>query len=71
MTGRRLVIEVRDRRRAFWWVARSGQNGQVLATSETYASRSNAVRAARAFIRLIDPAPIEFRTRPDTKELIR
>jgi len=34
----------------FWWVLRA-RNGQVLATSETYASPSNARRAARGVAR--------------------
>ena len=43
----------------FWWVVKS-PNGRVLATSEMYPSRSNAKRAARAFIALVTPVSVEF-----------
>lgn len=43
-----------------WYRVRSGQNGSNVLTSETYATHSNAMRAARAYIRSIAPAPVVF-----------
>ncbi|MCV7434845.1 YegP family protein [Mycolicibacterium bacteremicum] len=43
----------------FWYVIKS-PNGHILATSEMFPSRSNAKRAARAFIRLVAPVTVEF-----------
>jgi hypothetical protein len=43
----------------FWYTV-CHANGNVLLTSETYPSRRNAVRAARAFIAAIDPAPVRL-----------
>lgn len=43
----------------FWYVARGGNAENVL-TSKMYTQRWRAVRAARAFIRSIDPAPVRF-----------
>ena len=37
-----------------------GGNGAKMLTSEMYPTRSNAIRAARAFIALIAPAPVKF-----------
>lgn len=36
------------RKFVFWYWRMEGRNGKVHATSETYFSRSNALRAARA-----------------------
>lgn len=43
----------------FWYVV-CGGNTQVLTTSEMYPSRSNAIRAARRFIKVIAPVPVLF-----------
>ena len=48
-----------DRLDTYWYVVKS-PNGQALTTSEMYHSRSNAKRAARAFIRAINPVQVEF-----------
>ena len=45
----------------FWYRVRSGQNGANVLTSEMYPSRSNAKRAARAYIASIAPVPVVFR----------
>lgn len=45
----------------FWYRVRSGQNGANELTSEMYPTRSNAKRAARAYIRSIRPVPVVFR----------
>lgn len=43
----------------FWWVVKS-PNGHILATSEMYTTRAHAKRAARSFIKLVDPVSVEF-----------
>jgi hypothetical protein len=43
----------------FWYTVRGG-NGSNLLTSEMYPTRSNAIRAARAYIGSIDPVPVSF-----------
>lgn len=43
----------------FWYVVK-GRNGRTLTTSEMYPTRSNSIRAARAFIAAIEPVPLEF-----------
>lgn len=43
----------------FWYTVRGG-NGANLLTSEMYPTRSNAIRAARAYIASIDPVPVTF-----------
>lgn len=43
----------------FWYTVRGGNGSNVL-TSETYPTRSNAIRAARAYIASIDPVPVVF-----------
>ncbi len=42
----------------FWFVVRTGTVTSL--TSETYYSRSNAVRAARRFIAAVAPVPVRF-----------
>lgn len=43
----------------FWYKVRGG-NGSNTLTSETYPTRANAIRAARAYIASIDPVPVRF-----------
>ena len=43
-------IELRDNTASYWWVL-VARNGQVCATSETYDTRSNALRAAKNMAR--------------------
>lgn len=43
----------------FWYTVRGG-NGENVLTSKMYRERWRAVRAARAFIELIAPAPVVF-----------
>lgn len=43
----------------FWYTVRGGNAENVL-TSKMYKKRWRAVRAARAFIESIDPAPVSF-----------
>ena len=43
----------------FWLVVKS-PNGRILATSEMYTRRRDAIRAARSFIRLVAPVSVEF-----------
>lgn len=57
---RRLLVDQRENEKGdFWWVVRGG-NRSVDLTSEMYPSRSNALRAARGFIRRIAPVPVTF-----------
>lgn len=54
-----LVNQRENEQGDFWYTVRGG-NGSNLLTSETYPSRSNAIRAARAYIASIDPVPVRF-----------
>lgn len=59
---RRPVVEqCENRTGGYWFRVRSGQNGLNVLTSEMYSTRSNAKRAARAYIRSIAPAPVRYR----------
>lgn len=46
-TSPKIPITVELRHRLFWYYRLVADNGQVLATSEVYFSKSNALRAAR------------------------
>ena len=46
----RIEIEQRSHDGSFWWRWKA-HNGQIVATSETYASASNARREARKAVR--------------------
>lgn len=43
----------------FWYTVDRGAASTML-TSETYPTRSNAIRAARGYIAAIDPVPVVF-----------
>lgn len=43
-----------------FWYAILGGNGEPMLHSEMYPTRSNALRAAKRFIAMVDPAPVSF-----------
>jgi len=43
----------------FWYTVRGGNSENIL-TSKMYVERWRAIRAARAFIASVDPAPVHF-----------
>lgn len=53
------VDQLENGRGDFWYTVRGG-NGENVLTSKMYRDRWRAVRAARAFIALIAPAPVVF-----------
>lgn len=55
-----MYVKQRENGAGEFWYAVKAANGHVVATSEMYPSRTNAIRAARAFIRLIAPVQVEF-----------
>ncbi len=54
-----LVDQRENEQGDFWYTVRGG-NGANLLTSQMYPTRSNAIRAARAYIASIDPVPVRF-----------
>ncbi|MCV7424378.1 hypothetical protein H7K45_27915 [Mycobacterium yunnanensis] len=54
------LVNQRENEQGDFWCTVRGGNGANLLTSETYPSRSNAVRAARAYIASVDPVPVVF-----------
>lgn len=58
---RPITVEQRENDKGeYWYLVRAGNRETVL-VSQTYRKRWRAVRAARAFIASIAPAPVEFR----------
>ncbi|MAY48965.1 MAG: hypothetical protein CMH38_03405 [Microbacterium sp.] len=61
MSGTRpLLVDQDENEHGEFWVRLRGGNGMKTFTSEMHPTRSNAVRAARAYIAAIEPVPVIF-----------
>lgn len=60
MKRRPIRVQQRESDAGEFWYVLKGVNGLVTSASEMFASRSNAIRAARNFIASIDPVPVIF-----------
>lgn len=58
MNRRPIYVDQRENRKGDFWYAVRGANGETVLTSKMYGERWRAVRAARAFITSIAPAPV-------------
>ena len=57
---RPIYVSQRENDRGDFWYTVRGGNGENVLTSKMYAERWRAVRAARAFIESVAPAPVHF-----------
>lgn len=58
MNRRPIIVSQRENELGDFWYTVRGGNGETVLTSKMYGERWRAVRAARAFITSIAPAPV-------------